>query len=366
MLRLPQCSICLICVINVQFLYLILTVSMGSKPFRSQDKTESPQELPETASTTSKSSYSFLCGIPNKIDNVATRPVTMRLNDAVSIAVGNNSNTLNENRQSWPNRRLKCLRLCEGDNSVVPMCIQKQYFSICEAGNAEAMRFLMLEYPCHSLNFTQHYEVAVETGESCQTTMLTPLQLVCIHGHVYIAVMLLDRTSTNCNIVDPTYKMTALHFAVAMRNKLMVELLSRQANINVNISDYKGLTPLHIAIKLDSVSMIKTIFRTQKKTLDLAVLDAGGNSVCHLAVKLCALDTVDIILNFLLNDIEKLVCFRKFSGGLLGKDVKVFSWFNLGNFNLRYLQWMNHNTQIVFVDNILQVRCTYAGVIMSI
>lgn len=168
----------------------------------------------------------------------------------------------------------------------LPVALHSHCFSCCETGNAVSLQYLLAEHPGHTLNMTARFEVDIGTGSTndAQATELTPLQVAAIFGHLQVAYLLLSRVSTDANAQDPVFRMTALHFALLMRNDAVSELLCRHPALQLGIMDHRGDTPLHAAVARGCDSVVSLVVAHRLVAdVQLHLVNCDLNSVLHLA-----------------------------------------------------------------------------------
>lgn len=121
----------------------------------------------------------------------------------------------------------------------------------------------------------------------------SPLQMAILLNHGIIAELLICQYNADVNIVDQS-GMSPLHYAAYRRDFLLMSLLI-ESDANVNLQDTHGYTPLH-----------KSIWSEEKVCVDL-LLSSGanptlqasdGSTALHLAIKLNNLSIVKTILKY--------------------------------------------------------------------
>lgn len=119
----------------------------------------------------------------------------------------------------------------------------------------------------------------------------TPLHYAAAEGNVSIAWELIKN---GCNVPKTnSVGNTPLHFAAAAGTPMLCQILISYAGASPDAQNYKGQTPLHIAV-IQSCS--KTVDALLKDGADPNIRDASGNTSLHLAFKSGHIDSVDCLL----------------------------------------------------------------------
>ncbi|XP_015908305.2 alpha-latrocrustotoxin-Lt1a-like [Parasteatoda tepidariorum] len=110
----------------------------------------------------------------------------------------------------------------------------------------------------------------------------TPLHLAAENKRTAFARWLINR-GANVNLQGQEYKVTPLHLAVRYHAEEIVEALLDKSNINPNLKDVAGLTPLHYAVTDENYNkhLFTTLIKSRKT--DLNVKDNNGLAVVHYA-----------------------------------------------------------------------------------
>lgn len=108
--------------------------------------------------------------------------------------------------------------------------------------------------------------------------MRTPLHLACMNGHFFVALALLNESTTlPVNFAD-IYGRTPIYYAAKTSQKVfLMRLLTAKANLF--ITDYKGRTPLHAACKAGNVENVEYLI----DSLPPYFSDDDRNAPIHLA-----------------------------------------------------------------------------------
>ncbi|XP_015908315.2 alpha-latrocrustotoxin-Lt1a-like [Parasteatoda tepidariorum] len=110
----------------------------------------------------------------------------------------------------------------------------------------------------------------------------TPLHLAAENKRTDFAQGLINR-GANVNVQGQEYKVSPLHLAVRYHAEEIVKALLENSNINPNLKDIAGLTPLHYAVTDENYNKkLFTTLLTNRKT-DLNVKDNNGLAVVHYA-----------------------------------------------------------------------------------
>lgn len=147
----------------------------------------------------------------------------------------------------------------------------------------------------------------------------TALHIAVIMNNFTIAEYLISQ-GINANIVDVINGRTCLHYSVSKNNLDMVRLLGSHME-DLCIKDNRGYSPLQLAVKKSYVNIIKylmtnvsqiedNILHTAVKTnnvglvykllrsdININVLDKNGNTPIHLAVKKGNMNIVQALIN---------------------------------------------------------------------
>ena len=111
-------------------------------------------------------------------------------------------------------------------------------------------------------------------------------------GKEEIVEQLLASTINRVDVnLKTSYGATALHMAVEKKNTLITEQLIGNRNINPNLTDMHGDTPLHIAVSTkkkheasdDETTIVKALLTATN--INVNVQDEAGNTALHIAAK---------------------------------------------------------------------------------
>ncbi|KAF2004796.1 ankyrin, partial [Amniculicola lignicola CBS 123094] len=107
----------------------------------------------------------------------------------------------------------------------------------------------------------------------------TPLKLAAKHGHESVLVLLLSSPDININ----SSSRSAFHFAMEFgHSSIARKILSIQPEVSINFKgDWPCQTLLHIACLKDHEEIVK--FLLQREDIDVNVTDIGGSTPLHLA-----------------------------------------------------------------------------------
>lgn len=149
----------------------------------------------------------------------------------------------------------------------------------CAAGNLEIVK-LLLNYGGADLHATN------KEGK-------TPLHLVCGREKGYYKDDIIDpEIIAELLAADPTtlhdltpHKQTLLHLACKNTNLGTVKLLLKQKEININLQDHDGMTPLHLACLrkngIGFAGIVETLLKEEK--IDITVKNASGRLPIEMA-----------------------------------------------------------------------------------
>src|SRR5690606_10363776 len=87
---------------------------------------------------------------------------------------------------------------------------------------------------------------------------------------------------------------TALHLAIRYHKENVEEFLLSLEDINVNIVDKKGRTPLHFACYEASLNSVKSLL---KLNIEINAIDNKGNSALHYACSKKCPEIIKILTN---------------------------------------------------------------------
>lgn len=121
---------------------------------------------------------------------------------------------------------------------------------------------------------------------------------------LYIATMeenmdavkyLLKNDKINVNITTIEHTLTALNTAIDGKNCELIELLLSAKNINVNIPDIMGYTPLHNAIRVNNFKIVALILKHKSSEINFNILDRMGNTPLHYIMNDCIIiNNIDV------------------------------------------------------------------------
>lgn len=131
----------------------------------------------------------------------------------------------------------------------------------------------------------------------------TPLFLATKNGYIDIVQTLLEN-GADVNSTDNIFEKTALHIACENNNFDMVDLLIGSGNnIDINIKNIQGYTPLMTAVNLGCTNIIKKLLNSGA---DYMETNYEGENVMHIASKsnFCIFDIMKILLG--VEELKKL------------------------------------------------------------
>ena len=165
-------------------------------------------------------------------------------------------------------------------------------------GHKEVCRFLM-EYhmdknpknhlgqtPLYFASLNGHLEVCRLLMEMCvdknhvDDSVRTPLHIACFSGHEEIVGLFIANIADK-NIRDNMGQNTPLLSAIEGGNLNVCKLLIEGYNVNVNISDNYGMTPLHLASKLGRLDICRFLC---KFVINSNPVDYNGKTPLDLAI----------------------------------------------------------------------------------
>lgn len=117
------------------------------------------------------------------------------------------------------------------------------------------------------------------------------LHFVIVEGNLEIAKLLLEH-GANINY-QGSYNDTALHEAIKNRHRDITEYLINIEDINLNLQNKEGKTPLHLAV-LYGYSEIVRLLVEKKSSLDIQ--DKFGQTALHIAIQKNHLKSVKLLL----------------------------------------------------------------------
>ncbi|KAM7542291.1 hypothetical protein Aperf_G00000017547 [Anoplocephala perfoliata] len=130
------------------------------------------------------------------------------------------------------------------------------------------------------------------------TEVIHDLTSICASCNVKVDKAWLEKVTYLCRSHP---KWTLAHFAAAIN--FPEAFRYDQVSTHLNEADEKtGETPLHVAVKAESVKTVQTLLALPEIRLDIR--DLGGNTVLHVAVSLCSLELIQLLLdiNIVQND----------------------------------------------------------------
>jgi ankyrin repeat protein len=151
-------------------------------------------------------------------------------------------------------------------------------FTACQRGHVDQFQHIIETKPSLEiyLNTTSNFSV------SGITMSLTPLQTASCCGHEELASYILTFPNVLPNQQDPTYGMTALHLAIFLQQRFVVETLCRDGRTDPNQTNCEGKSCLQMAVERSNIAAVETLFRL-KPNLPLDTKDLNGNTLLHAA-----------------------------------------------------------------------------------
>ena len=140
------------------------------------------------------------------------------------------------------------------------------------------------------------------------------LHIACKNGHTDIVKLLLQKggdslkEAINSQTTDSLD--TALHLACKIedsdkRFETVCHLLTLGPNINVNMRDSIGDTPLHIACRRGNLEIVVLFFEDPTDSFDIRARNKNGQTPLHLACENGNIDIVRLLCNILNNVNDK-------------------------------------------------------------
>ena len=127
----------------------------------------------------------------------------------------------------------------------------------------------------------------------------TPLNIACFSGRYDIIELLLDTNKVSINDKDTggysalnTFVRNSLNYRGASLRSL--KLLLSYPDININIRDNKGGTPLHAVIGEDNTSYLKGLLLLQN--IEINAVDLKNNTALHYAAKNHYVKTIKLLI----------------------------------------------------------------------
>jgi len=121
----------------------------------------------------------------------------------------------------------------------------------------------------------------------------TPLHLAVISKKSNIVQLLINH-SANCNVYDIQYY-TPLHYAVRDRNHDITNMLVDLSNVNAY--NYRYQTPWSMAINTKDSELLKFLFKSEQNSNAINISDIRGNTPLHYAVLVQDLEMVRMCLD---------------------------------------------------------------------
>lgn len=172
----------------------------------------------------------------------------------------------------------------------------EQLFELCNEGNLKGLESLI----------EQHKDLQLMLNEPKYCTVsnikmfLNLLQLAAAQGFHEIVAFLLQFQVVQPNIPDPSFGMTALHLAVYMGQTLVIEMLCKDARVDLREKNFDGKTALFLAIEKSYFNAIECIFRYRPR-IDSKVKDFDGNTMLHVATTFPNERIMKMILHYLVS-----------------------------------------------------------------
>lgn len=162
-------------------------------------------------------------------------------------------------------------------------------------GNAIAMKVLLRHVAHGTLKVNIHARTQPLGYNALHLAVSSSSSANANQDHYPIANLLLDH-GIMVKAQDSVYQETALHLAVKLGRHGMVQLLldRTDCDLDPNLSDRNGCTPLHVAINMNDTMIIRMLLRDPR--VDVDARDGNGCTSLHLAVRSWALETVRILL----------------------------------------------------------------------
>lgn len=140
-------------------------------------------------------------------------------------------------------------------NYIYPEPLKKSLLDIICTHGGDKFVELLLDHGADPNKINEHYKSA-------------PIHFAAEFGHESIIGILLQNKKINVNLETPDSRKTALHIAIENNNFQCSELLLT-ASANPNIPNLFGTTALHLAVELLNRKMIEFIFEKTKVPLDI-------------------------------------------------------------------------------------------------
>eukprot|EP01111_Echinosteliopsis_oligospora_P012854 TRINITY_DN4465_c0_g1_i1.p1 TRINITY_DN4465_c0_g1~~TRINITY_DN4465_c0_g1_i1.p1 ORF type:complete len:413 (-),score=150.41 TRINITY_DN4465_c0_g1_i1:60-1256(-) len=183
------------------------------------------------------------------------------------------------------NKLVKAIR--DGDADTIQEAIKKTPSLLNEAdkkGNTLLMESATVgEKDCVQTLLDLGADTTVRDKKEGKTALI----MSTIDSHSDCVKVFVDHNETfskHANLGD-NKKMTALHYAVTLANEedAIVDMLLDASEVDVDVQDVRGITPLHIAAEFGTEATIKKIIKRMKNKDLTKTLDQKNNTPLHIA-----------------------------------------------------------------------------------
>ena len=185
-------------------------------------------------------------------------------------------------------------------NSKNIYAIKKLLYANCNLNTVDNKGYNALHYTILSrdLDIVKLILPGISNINTRTTTGETSLHLAVNLQLIDIAEYLI-KNGINVNLQDYSHEFTALHYAVSINNKYLIQLLLDVSG-NPNIQDVFGNTPLHYVMIEESYNLIDLFINTKNITTNLNLYNIDGKLPLHILLDAYSKNISDTIMKYLI------------------------------------------------------------------